>query len=413
MSKVLDNATLDATPAVTVTNADGSVASTGTATVDGTTVSWTGALNIGQKVQIVYTVTINTDVAAGVIINNHMESSATPPGEPPITPPPVIIEHPVPGYEHSKTSDPAPGTTVRGGDKITYTVTGTNTGATVLDPVVVTDDMSKVLDNATLASSPIATVYNADGTVAATRSVQPEGTSLSWTGALQPGQRVVLVYTVKVNATVQGPVLIENRVTGEGTPPGKPPIVPPPPTTVNPVAGFEIVKSSDPASGSTVEPGQTITYTVTGTNTGATVLDPVTITDDMSQVLNHATLVGEPRASRGAVPTVSGTTLTWTGSLQPGQNVMIEYTVRVAADVHGVLLHNVVTGEGTPPGVPPIVPPPSTTEHHVPPPPLAITGMDGLVTMYVLVGALVLLVIGGAVSIIGRRRRAEQEESHS
>ncbi|MEV3944978.1 hypothetical protein AB0K22_28645, partial [Rhodococcus baikonurensis] len=62
--------------------------------------------------------------------------------------PPVETNHSVPGFTVAKTADPASGTGVNAGQVITYTVTGSNTGNTTLDPVVLTDDLSKVLDNA-------------------------------------------------------------------------------------------------------------------------------------------------------------------------------------------------------------------------------------------------------------------------
>ncbi|MDG9423041.1 hypothetical protein OLF92_11190, partial [Streptococcus pneumoniae] len=85
-------------------------------------------------------------------------------------------------------------------------------------------------------------------------------------------------YTVTVDADATG-VLLRNTVTGEGTPliptdptdpespttPGTP-VTPPPSTTEHPVAtpGFTVSKSADPATGTRVDPGSVITYTVTG-----------------------------------------------------------------------------------------------------------------------------------------------------
>ena len=49
-------------------------------------------------------------------------------------------------------------------------------------------------------------------------------------------------------------------------------------------------KSSDPASGSTVSPGDTITYTLTVHNDSAATVSGAVVTDDLSAVLNNATL---------------------------------------------------------------------------------------------------------------------------
>ena len=60
---------------------------------------------------------------------------------------------PVPGYEFTKASDPPSGSTVRGGDTITYFLTGVNIGELPLD-VTISDDLSQVLNNATVISGP-------------------------------------------------------------------------------------------------------------------------------------------------------------------------------------------------------------------------------------------------------------------
>ncbi|KAB1886566.1 DUF11 domain-containing protein [Microbacterium maritypicum] len=352
LSQVLNNATLTGTPSASLGAAPA---------LTGTTLTWNGSLTVGQSVELTYTVTLDADVPAGTVVNNRVEGSATPPGLPPIVPPPVETEHPVPGFTLTKTSDPVSGTTVDGGDTITYTVTGTNTGATVLDPVTITDDLSDVLNNAALTGTPTASVGSAPVLA---------GDEMTWTGVLPVGGVVVLTYTVTLDADVPTGTFVNNRAEGSATPPGLPPIVPPPVETEHPTPGtpgFELTKTSDPVSGSAVAGGSTITYTVTGTNTGATVLDPVTITDDLSQVLNHAELTGTPTASLGAAPVLAGTTLTWNGSLAVGESVVLTYTVTIDADVPaGTIVNNVAEGSATPPGLPPITPPPVQTEHPVP-----------------------------------------------
>ncbi|WP_235866451.1 isopeptide-forming domain-containing fimbrial protein [Serinibacter arcticus] len=354
LAQVLNNAALTGTP----------TASAGAApTVAGTTLTWNGTLAVGASVTLTYTVTLNEDVPAGTIINNIASGSAQPPTTPenpvpPITPPPVETEHPVPGFELTKTSDPVSGSSVTGGSTITYTVTGTNTGATVLDPVVITDDLAEVLNNAELTGAPVASLGGAPVV---------EGTTMTWNGSLAVGETVTITYTVTLDADVPAGTVINNIASGSATPPGLPPIEPPPVETEHPVPGFTLTKTSDPVSGTAVQGGSTITYSVTGTNTGATVLDPVVITDDLAAVLDNAELTGAPTASLGSAPVLAGTTLTWNGSLAAGQAVTLTYTVTLDADIPaGTIVNNVASGEGTPPGLPPITPPPVETEHPVP-----------------------------------------------
>ena len=381
---------------------DGTTLTTGGATLTGNDLAWTGALQPGQTVTITYSVTVG-DGTSGEILRNSVTGSGTPttpnPGDPtgpqvpgePIVPPTVTTEHPVigSGFTISKSADPAAGTAVSAGDTITYTITGTNTGDTDLDPARILDDLSGVLDSAG---------YNDDVT-ADRGSAQVSDGTLTWTGDIPRGESVTIRYTVTVDAGVES-ALLHNVVTGSATPqipvdPSDPrgpktpgtPIVPPAADTEHPVVdpGFEVTKSADPASGTAVRAGDTLTYTISGVNTGNTVLDPATIVDDLSAVLANAQYGGDAEASTGTVA-LSGTTLTWTGRLAPGDRVDITYTVTVDEDATGVLLRNTATGEGTPlipvdpidpespttPGTP-VETPPTTTEHPVATPGFTVT----------------------------------------
>ena len=367
----------------------------GSARVSGTTLTWTGDLPRGSSVTISYTVTVDAGVEKA-LLHNVVTGSATPqipadPADPsgpttpgtPIVPPSAETEHPVvdTGFEVSKSADPASGTAVRAGDTLTYTVSGVNTGNTVLDPATIVDDLSAVLANAEYG----------DDVQASTGSVVLSGTTLTWTGTLAPGERVDITYTVTVDEDATG-VLLRNTETGEGTPliPADPtdpespttpgtPVETPPADTEHPVAtpGFTVTKTADPASGTRVDPGSVITYTVTGRNTGDTVLDPVTIGDDLRAALAHASYNDDVSATRGDVRVADGA-LSWSGVLQPGQDVVITYSVTVDATAGGETIANTATGDATPlipadpsdpespttPGTP-ITPPPSSTEHPV------------------------------------------------
>ncbi|MGI5951839.1 MAG: SpaA isopeptide-forming pilin-related protein [Brooklawnia sp.] len=145
--------------------------------------------------------------------------------------------------------------------------------------------------------------------------------------------------------------------------------------------GFEMTKTANPESGTEVKAGDTITYTVTGVNTGDTTLDPVEIVDDLGDVLDNATLdVDSLAASIGEAPVFDedAKTLTWTGSLLPSATVTLVYTVTVNDGQGGELVKNVASSSATPiipdpddprgPGTPgePITPPEVSTEHPIP-----------------------------------------------
>ncbi|MFJ4044426.1 isopeptide-forming domain-containing fimbrial protein [Microbacterium sp. NPDC089987] len=369
------------------THIDGTDVTSGAAAIDGTALAWTGSLQPAQAVTITYSVIVNDDVA-GETIANRVTASGTPPGSfEPIVPPAVVTQHPVAGFVIDKTSNPASGTVVQPGEKISYTVTGTNTGATTLNPARISDDLSKVLAGATYNDDIVTTIGNAPLTSGAATVI---GDELAWTGSLGPDATVTITYSVTVAQTASG-IVISNTASGDATPttpnPGDPngpqvpgtPITPPTVTTEHPVigSGFTISKSADPASGTAVEVGDTITYTVTGTNTGDTELRPAEIVDDLSAVLDDARYNDDVTASRGTAE-VKNDKLTWKGTLPKGASVTIRYSVTVKAGVKSAVLKNSAEGSATPriptdpsdpqspttPGTA-ITPPPATTTHPV------------------------------------------------
>ncbi|MFC4554388.1 vWA domain-containing protein [Georgenia faecalis] len=165
---------------------------------------------------------------------------------------------------------------------------------------------------------------------------------------------------------------------------------------------WTISKSSDPASGSTVRPGDVITYTVTlqaqGTPTG------VRVVDDLSDVLDDADLTGDITVSVGTAALV-GDELVWQVGTFSG-TATLTYQVEVDDDAWSATLVNVVTGDGDPECVGDC-----TTTHRTPPreapptvpprtPAIPPTGADigGLAAIGLL------LALAGAVAARGRRR---------
>ncbi|WP_228118132.1 isopeptide-forming domain-containing fimbrial protein, partial [Rhodococcus erythropolis] len=371
LSKVLDNAALvDGSLKATVDGVDATAP-----TLEGTTLSWTGALEAGKSVVLTYQVKINDGVAGGVLVNNKVTGTAKPPTGPEITPPPVTTEHPVvsPKIAVVKSSDPVSGSNVVAGQDIKYTLTFTNTGNGAGE-VAHFDDLRGLLDDADLVAGSL----SADAPLTAAM-VGTDGFSV--TGTLAAGESKTVTYTVTVKAdadrvAANADNTVLNFVVPGTTPPVDPPEVCDPATqlcTTHPVQvpGFTVAKTADPVSGSNVAAGQTITYSVTGANTGNTTLDPVVLTDDLSKVLDNATLAdGSLKATVDGVdataPTLEGTTLSWTGALEAGKSVVLTYQVKVNDGVAGgTLVNNKVTGTAKPPTGPEITPPPVTTEHPV------------------------------------------------
>lgn len=119
------------------------------------------------------------------------------------------------GLHVEKTSDVKASASVRRGDTITYTVTGSNTGNLDLDPATIVDDLSKALGNAAYVKG------SAKATIAGTQTgeITQEGSKLTWTGPLKTGQSVTITYKVAVSDKAANGAAITNMVSGEGTPP--------------------------------------------------------------------------------------------------------------------------------------------------------------------------------------------------
>ena len=96
-----------------------------------------------------------------------------------------------------------------------------------------------------------------------------------------------VTYTVRVNDEAYG-VTLTNVATGDGS--TSCPVGGTDCSTTHVTPHYVLEKESDPVSGSSVNPGDTITYTLTATNDSDAVLTGATATDDLSNVLNNATL---------------------------------------------------------------------------------------------------------------------------
>ena len=309
LSDVLDNATMG------TIGAGGSLA--------GTTLTWVvPELDPGEVATLSYEVTVDADAFNETLVNVASPGAG---GECVAAPAVCTTSHPTPHYVLTKSSDPASGETVVPGDVVEYTLTVTNDSDAVLTGAVVTDDLSDVLDNATM------------GTIGAGGTLDEATDTLTWAvPTLQPGTSATLTYEVTVNAGAFNETLVNVATPGAG---GECAAAPAVCSTTHPTPGYTLVKSSDPASGETVVPGDVVEYTLTVTNDSDGVLTGAVVTDDLSDVLDNATL-----GTIGTGGSVTGTTLTWMlPTLQPGTSATLVYEVTVNADAFNETLVNVAT----------------------------------------------------------------------
>jgi uncharacterized repeat protein (TIGR01451 family) len=295
------------------------------ATVDGTTLSWSGPLAVGATTTVTYSFTVNTPDTGDQTLTN----AVTTPGVCDPDPEGCITTTPVRSFTVTKAADKA---TAAPGQKVTYTVTVTNTGTSAYTadaPASFTDDLSKVADDAT---------YNKDASNGAT----VDGNTLSWSGPLAVGATTTVTYSFTVNTPDTG----DHKLTNAVVPGDSGACVPAESCiTTTLVPGYTVSKAVDKTS---VAPGETVKWTITVTNTGQvdyTTANPAKFTDDLTQVTDDATYNGD--ASNGA--TVDGNTLTWSGPLAVGDTTTVTYSFTVKNPNPGdEKLRNVVDpGPGT------------------------------------------------------------------
>ncbi|MEU8543760.1 hypothetical protein AB0C52_27855 [Streptomyces sp. NPDC048717] len=238
--------------------------------------------------------------------NNAADSTACPAGTP------------TPSFTVSKTASVGPDGFVGSGDRVTYTVTVTNTGTvdyTTADPATFTDDLSDVTDDAEVDPNSL------------TGGAQLVDGGISWSGPLAAGATHTVTYTVEVNDPDQGDHVLRNAVapgpTGSCTSAADC-------TSTIPVAAFTVTKSVD---ATTAAPGDVLHYTVTVTNTGAVDFGgtgtphapPAHIVDALASDLVLADYNGD--ASDGG--TLQGSNLVWDLDLPVGATETLTYSLTI------------------------------------------------------------------------------------
>ncbi|MGD0705108.1 MAG: hypothetical protein ABSA02_35125, partial [Trebonia sp.] len=210
------------------------------------------------------------------------------------------------------TATPVPGSVVG------YTLTITNTGQTAYTGATVTDNIASMLDDA---------AYDGDAAVTA-GGVSYAGGVVTWTGTLAPGAAAVVTFSVTVNNPDTGDKLLvataASAAPGSTCPPGT--TTAPCRSTVGVLTPALTITST--ADASTTVPGATVGYTITITDTGQTPYTGATVADSLAGVLDDAAYNGGAAATVGSVSYTSPT-LTWSGSLAPGDTTTITFSVTV------------------------------------------------------------------------------------
>lgn len=247
-----------------------------------------------------------------------------------------------PKLEIEKTSDA--GQNARVGQTVTYEVRLTNTGSADFTnglPAAFSDDLSQVLDDAN---------WNDDAAVtfsAGSIGVPPTlaGTTLKWSGPLRESETATIRYSVTLADTGDGTVLNtacvpEAIAAGGGNCASTRTLIP----------LVSVTKTVDPTSGSRVEAGQVLRYTLTFANVGAAD-GVIAYTDRLFDVLDDGDVADGPVVSDAAVTAVrDGDHININGLLTPGSSVTVAYSVVVRPDGErgNNLVANVLADSPTP-----------------------------------------------------------------
>ncbi len=329
---------------------DGDVsATTGTATVTGSTLAWSGTVPASGTATITFSVTVHSPDTGNKILaatlssaspdSNCPAASADPRCASTVTVSQLVITN------TANVATTTPGAVVR------FTATFANTGQTDYDGITISDPAANVFDDATPDGDQTAT----SGTLELT------ATGITWTGDIDPGQTVTVTGTVTVNNPDTGNKLLAATITTTAPGSNCPAATTDPACSVSVpvlVPGLTITKTANTSS---AVPGQPVSYTITVADTGQTPYTGAVVTDSLAGVLQDAAYNGGASATSGTVSYASPV-LTWTGSLNPGDTATITYSVTVDnPDTGGKVVTNSAASAAAGSNCPPASPSPACT----------------------------------------------------
>ena len=279
---------------------------------------------------VTYTATVNND-AIGTVGNSVVVTG--PGGDPDPQCPSCTTNHPLadPQISVTKVSNPVSGNQVSAGQTVTYTLTAVVTDAALTSNL----DLSDTLD----ADLTFGSVTNAG---AFTPNIAGNPLVFTLPSGTTPGSYSV-TYTATVNNDATGTVGNSVVITGPG---GDPDPQCPSCTTNHPLADpqVSVTKAANPASGSQVSAGQTITYTLTVMITDAA----LTATLDLSDTLDADLTFGSVTNPGAFSANTAGNPLVFTlpSGTTPG-SYSVAYTATVNNGATGTVGNSVViTGQG-------------------------------------------------------------------
>ena len=272
-----------------------------------------------DQVMLTYPVTASTDLAYGSSIVNtaNLKGYPTDPG----TAASNTLAVGTPSF--SSVSKVPNTNTIEPGGIYSYTISATNNGTSPTqismgDPLP--QGISLLSDPA-----PVAAINGIETAVAVTGSSTDPTFSLS--DELQPGQTATLTFSVASDSSLANGASFNNTVTISG-----PNLTPTIATSIPVMVQTPVWNAGKLPSTQAVSSGQTLTYTLTGNNSGSPTDNPFTITDNLPTGMALANPSNLTATINGqTVPvTVDGTnnlTFTVNGSVERNQNFTLNFDV--------------------------------------------------------------------------------------
>jgi len=291
-------------------------ATSGTLSIVGNGVTWTGDIPVGGTVTVTGTVTVDNPDPGNKLLGSTITTAAA--GSNCLTgstDPACSVSVPVliPGLTLTQTANT---TFAVPGQKVTYTVTITDTGQTSYAGAVVTTAFDDTLDEA---------AYDNDAATTA-GAITVSNAVITWTGNLAPGDSAVITYSLTVNnpATGDKQMLtdLNSAAVGSTCPAGSTVC-----QLIVPVLTPELDIATT-ASPGTATFGHAESYTVTIADSGQTPYTGLAVTIGLAGALDDAAYNHDASTTAGAV-TFATPNLTWTGNLAPGDAATIRFTMTV------------------------------------------------------------------------------------
>jgi uncharacterized repeat protein (TIGR01451 family)/fimbrial isopeptide formation D2 family protein len=243
------------------------------------------------------------------------------------------------------------------GDVINYTITIGNTGNENAKNVSLTDSIpanTTYVANTTKLNGAVVADSNGASPLSAGMAVNTPGAPAGWVGA---GETAVVEFQVSLGANVVSGTIISNQATlnggGEGSGPVAPVLSDDPDTEANGDATLRVVgnvpilyvtKTVVDDDGGALNPGDTITYTVTIYNYGTAEATGLTYRDripDLTTYVPGSTKIDGDAAPDAVQP--DGSFSYELGSLAPGAKKVITFTVQVDPGSSG----QIISSQGT------------------------------------------------------------------